>query len=313
MPGKEECDVIILGAGPAGMSAGIYASRGNLDTVILDKTMFGGQPSNYGEIENYPGFPSISGFELAEKFEEHLDKFNVKKHAYVEIKSIDLLSEIKTVKTDNCEFCAKSVIIATGAHPRKLGIKGEQEFIGRGVSYCAVCDAAFYRDKTVCVIGGGNSALEEACYLTKFANRVYLIHRRDEFRADKIVIERAKNNPKIEFVLSAVPVEINGTDKVEALIVKTNSEEIREIKTDGVFPYIGIEPETEHFKTQLQLDKGGFIITDVNMQTSIPGVYAAGDVRTTPLRQVVTAVSDGAVAACYCVKHIDLLKNKVTV
>ncbi len=299
-------DVIILGSGPAGFSAGIYAARGALKTAILDINMFGGQPSNYLEIENYPGFSLIGGFELMEKFEEHADKFGVEKFPMVEIQRISLNGEIKEIETIDSLFKAKSVIIATGAQSKKLGIKGEEEFKGRGVSYCAVCDGAFYKDKTVAVIGGGNSALEEAVYLTKFAKKVYVIHRRDEFRADKIVQERAKSNEKIEFVLNAVPIEIQGTNTVEKIILnntQTNQQSV--LSVDGVFPYIGLTPNTEMFNGQLRQNSQGFIETDVNMQTSVSGVYAIGDVRNTPLRQVVTAAADGAVAACSAVKFVE--------
>ena len=297
-------DVIILGSGPAGFSAGIYASRGNLKTAILDINMFGGQPSNYLEIENYPGFSLIGGFELMEKFEEHADKFGVEKFPMVEIQKITLNGELKEIETNDTLFKSKSVIIATGAQPKKLNIKGENEFKGRGVSYCAVCDGAFYKDKIVTVVGGGNSAVEEANYLTKFAKKVYIVHRRNELRADKIVQERAFANEKIEFVLNAVPVEIKGTNTVETLVINQNGT-IKELKTDGVFPYIGLTPNTEMINGQIKQNAQGFIETDVNMQTSVEGVYAIGDVRNTPLRQVVTAAADGAIAACSAVKYLE--------
>ena len=187
-------DTIILGSGPAGFSAAIYAARGNLKTAIIDINMFGGQPSNYLEIENYPGFSLIGGFELMEKFEEHCDKFGAEKFPMVEIEKITLTDKVKSIETNDTIFKANSIIIATGASAQKLNIKGEEEFKGRGVSYCAICDGAFYKDKVVAVVGGGNSALEEAIYLTKFAKKVFVIHRRDEFRADKITQERIKNN-----------------------------------------------------------------------------------------------------------------------
>ena len=303
---EQNFDVIILGSGPAGFSAGIYAARGALKTAILDINMFGGQPSNYLEIENYPGFSLIGGFELMEKFEEHADKFGVVKYPMAEIQKVSLTKDIKEIETNDTVFRAKSVIIATGAQAKKLGIPGEAEFKGRGVSYCAVCDGAFYKDKIVAVIGGGNSALEEAMYLTKFAQKVYIIHRREELRADKIIQERAFANKKIEFILNAVPVEIKGTNTVENIIlnnVKTN-EQIK-LKVDGVFPYIGLTPNTEMFNGQLKQNQQGFIETDVNMQTSLKGVYAVGDVRNTPLRQVVTAAADGAIAACSAIKYIE--------
>lgn len=308
MTDKQELsfDTIILGGGPAGLSAAIYAGRGNIKTAVIDLTMFGGQPSNYLEIENYPGFPISGGYDLMEKFEEHADKFGIEKFPCQEIVRVDLTSKIKTVESQDTVFKAKTVILATGAKPTKLNIKGENEFIGRGVSYCAVCDGAFYRQKTVCVVGGGNSAVEEACYLTKFADKVYIIHRRDKLRADKIVQERAFANPKIEFVWDTVPVEIKGSDKVETFVVRNvKTDEISEIKTDGVFPYIGFTPNTNLFEGQLSQTPQGFVETDVNMQTSVEGVYAAGDVRNTPLRQVITAAADGAVAACSAVKYLE--------
>lgn len=308
MTDKKELDfdTIILGGGPAGLSAAIYAGRGNIKTAVVDLTMFGGQPSNYLEIENYPGFPISGGYDLMEKFEEHADKFGIEKFPCQEIVRIDLTSKIKTIESEDTIFKAKTVILATGAKPTKLNIKGENEFIGRGVSYCAVCDGAFYRQKTVCVVGGGNSAVEEACYLTKFADKVYIIHRRDKLRADKIVQERAFANPKIEFVWDTVPVEIKGSDKVETFVVRNvKTGEISEIKTDGVFPYIGFTPNTNLFEGQLEQTPQGFVETDVYMQTSVEGVYAAGDVRNTPLRQVITAAADGAVAACSAVKYLE--------
>ncbi|MBQ2645479.1 thioredoxin-disulfide reductase [bacterium] len=299
-------DTIILGAGPAGLSAAIYAARGNIKTAIIDITMFGGQPSNYLEIENYPGFSLTSGYDLMEKFEEHVDKFGVDKFPMEEILSVDLKSDIKTIETFDKIFKTKTIIIATGAKATKLGIKGEQEYTGRGVSYCAVCDGAFYKNKVVCVVGGGNAAVEEACYLTKFASKVYIIHRRDKLRADKIVQERAFNNDKIEFVWNSVAKEIMGTQTVNSLVIQNvNTNELKEIKTDGVFPYIGFTPNVALYDGQLNQTPQGFINTDINMATSIEGVYAAGDVRNTPLRQVITAAADGAIAACSCVKYLE--------
>ena len=316
MTNKQELtfDTVILGGGPAGLSAAIYAGRGNIKTAVVDLTMFGGQPSNYLEIENYPGFPISGGYDLMEKFEEHADKFGIEKFPCQEIISVDLTSKTKTIESTDTVFKTKTVIIATGAQPMKLNIPGEKEFIGRGVSYCAVCDGAFYREKTVCVVGGGNSAVEEACYLTKFADKVYVIHRRDKLRADKIVQERAFKNPKVEFVWDTVPVEIKGSGNVETFVVKNvKTEQIFEIKTDGVFPYIGFTPNVELFDGQLNQTPQGFIETDVNMQTSLEGVYAAGDVRNTPLRQVITAAADGAVAACAAVKYLEKIEQTVKV
>lgn len=307
---EKEFDVVILGGGPAGFSAGIYTARGNVSTAILDVSMLGGQPSNYLELENYPAFKKIGGFELMEKFEEHADMFGVQKFPMQEMEFIDLVSYPKIIRTKEVEFRTKSVIIATGAKPMKLGVKGEEEFIGRGVSYCAVCDGAFYKDKVVAVVGGGNSAVEEAIYLTKFASKVYIIHRRDELRADKIIQDRAAKNEKIEFVLNSVVCEIQGQDLVNNLILKnTKTDEMFNLAVDGVFPYIGITPNVENISGQITQDKAGFIITDETMKTSIDGVFAIGDVRKTPLRQVITAASDGAIAGVYAVKYIESLKE----
>lgn len=307
-------DTVILGGGPAGISAGVYCARGNISCAVIDTSLLGGQPTNYLEIENYLGFPSIEGWELSEKFEEHLDKFNVEKFTMEEIQSVDLVSNPKVIKTLKGEYKAHSVIIATGAKPSKLNVKGEQEFTGRGVSYCAVCDGAFYKDKTVVVVGGGNAAVEEGIYLTKFALKVYIIHRRDTLRADKIVQERAFKNNKIEFIWDSVVQEIQGDGKVQTAVVKNlKTGEISHIQTDGVFPYIGFTPNCDGFNGQLQQDEKGFITVDENLQTSIPGVFAAGDVRVTPLRQVITAVADGAIAGVSAVKYLERVKEEIQV
>ena len=303
-------DVIILGGGPAGFSAGLYCARGALKTAIIDISMLGGQPSNYLEIENYLGFKKIGGYDLTEKFEQHLDMFGADKYPMQEILSVDLVSTPKVIKTKEGLFKSASVIIATGASPMKLGIKGEEEFLGRGVSYCAVCDGSFYQDKVVAVVGGGNSAVEEAIYLTNFASKVYIIHRRDELRADKIIQQRAFNNQKIEFVWDSVAEEIRGEDLVKSILIKnTKTGDISELNTDGVFPYIGIIPNVNYITGQLAQDSRGFIQTDLTMKTSLDGVYAIGDVRNTPLRQVITAVSDGAVAGVYCAKYVQAQKE----
>lgn len=304
-------DLIILGGGPAGLNAALYAKRGGIDVAIIDTSSVGGQPVNYLEIENYLGFPTIQGWELAEKFEQHIDKFNIQKFQNEEIQNVDLTSTIKTVQTLKNKYLAKTIIIATGASPKKLGIRGEDEYIGKGVSYCAVCDGAFYKNKTVVVIGGGNAAVEEGIYLTKFAEKVYIMHRRDELRADKIIQERAFDNEKIEFIFDSVPLEIVGDSKKVNLIqyknVKTG--EIKTLNVDGVFPYIGFSPNTEFFNAQLVQDEFGFIRVDENMRTSEVGVFAAGDVRRTPLRQVITAVADGAVAGMSAVKYLEEVKH----
>lgn len=301
-------DTVILGGGPAGLSAAIYASRGAVSTAIVDLNMLGGQPSNYLELENYPGFPIVGGYDLMEKFEEHADKFGVKKFPMQEIQSIDLKS--KTILTKEFEFKAKTIIIATGAQPMKLGVAGEKEFVGRGVSYCAVCDGAFYRNKVVAVVGGGNAAVEEAMYLTKFADKVYIIHRRDELRADKIVQDRAFKNEKIEFIWNSVVKEIKGENLVtNAVLENVKTKEVMNLEVNGVFPYIGMTPNVENISGQLEQDSRGFVITDETMQTSVEGVFAVGDVRNTPLRQVITAAADGAVGAVYAVKYLETIKE----
>lgn len=305
-----EFDTVILGGGPAGLSAGIYASRGAVSTAMIDVSMMGGQPSNYLELENYPGFPVIGGYDLMEKFEEHADKFGVQKFPMQEIEKIDLMSNPKIILTAEAEFRAKTVILATGAQPMKLGVPGEKEFVGRGVSYCAVCDGAFYKDKVVAVVGGGNAAVEEAMYLTKFADKVYLIHRRDALRADKIVQERAFKNEKIEFVWDSVIKEIKGDDLVHtAVLENVKTKELSNLPVNGVFPYIGMVPNVENISGQIRQDARGFILTDETMQTSVEGVFAVGDVRNTPLRQVITAAADGAVGAVYAVKYLETLKE----
>ena len=303
-------DVVILGGGPAGLSAAIYASRGAVSTALIDISMMGGQPSNYLELENYPGFPIVGGYDLMEKFEEHADKFGVQKFPMQEIEKIDLTTEPKIILTKEGEFRAKSVIIACGASPMKLGVPGEKEFVGRGVSYCAVCDGAFYKNKVVAVVGGGNAAVEEAMYLTKFADKVYVIHRRNELRADKIVQERAFKNEKVEFIWDSVVKEIQGDDLVHtAVLENVKTGERTNLSVNGVFPYIGMVPNVTDITGQIEQDAGGFILTDETMKTSVEGVYAVGDIRKSPLRQVITAAADGAIGAVYAVKYLETLKD----
>ncbi|WP_456342032.1 thioredoxin-disulfide reductase [Thermovibrio sp.] len=299
-------DVIIVGAGPAGLAAGIYAGRSELQTLILDR-MPGGQLLITEEIENYPGFyEGITGFELSEKFRQHAEKFGAKIENGHTVSEVSLDGDVFVVKTDYGEFRGRTLIWAAGSNPRKLGVPGEAEFVGRGVSYCAVCDGAFFKDRVVAVVGGGDSALEEALYLTKFAKKVYLIHRRDKFRAVKIIQERVKRNDKIEPVLNKVVVSINGKDFVESLTLEdTQTGERMELPVDGVFIFIGNEPNVVPVIHLVDTDPSGFIITDEEMKTKTPGLFAAGDVRSKPLRQVVTAASDGAVAAMSAAKYLE--------
>ena len=300
-------DVIIVGAGPAGLAAGIYAGRSQLKTVILDQMMPGGQLLITEQIENYPGFhDGITGFELSEKLRVHAEKFGAVIENGQPVSSVDLDGELFVVRTEGGEIKGKTLIWAAGSIAKKLNVPGEAEFIGRGVSYCAVCDGAFFKDRVVAVIGGGDSALEEALYLTKFASKVYLIHRRDKFRAVKIIQDRVKRNEKIEPVLNKVVVSINGTQFVESLTLKdTMTGETTELPVDGVFIFIGNEPNVAPVVHLVETTEQGFIITDEEMRTKTPGLFAAGDVRHKSLKQVVTAAADGAVAAMSATKYLE--------
>ncbi|MDP4158907.1 MAG: thioredoxin-disulfide reductase, partial [Bacillota bacterium] len=291
-------DVIIIGAGPAGLTAGIYAARGGLKTVILELAMPGGQAASTEKIENYPGFPEgINGYELMNSFHQQALAFGVE-FLFEEVLKLDLNGNVKKIQTNSQVLEARSIIIAAGSKPRSLGVPGEDVFRGQGVSYCATCDGAFFRNKKVVVVGGGDSAIEEGMYLTKFAEQVIIIHRRESFRASQIAISRAKANPKIKFELNAVIEEIMGSDHVEGVRIKgVQSGEVREIPADGVFIYIGTDPNAQFIGGEIKTSDQGYIVTNSLLQTNIEGVYAAGDIRDTPLRQVATAVGDGALAA----------------
>lgn len=299
-------DVVIIGAGPAGLTAAIYAARANLRTLVLEQTMPGGQAATTESIENYPGFPQgVSGFDIAMKFHEQANRFGAKM-VIEEVVELNLAGELKTVRTTKQEYQTKAVIITTGAKAQRLGIPGEAEFVGRGVSYCATCDGAFFRDQEVVVVGGGDAAVEEAIYLTKFATKVTLIHRRDSLRATKTVQDRAFANPKLNYVWNSVVDSINGTDKVEGVTVSNVATgEVMAIPTDGIFIYIGTRPSTAFLPAELEVTPKGYVVTDENMVTNVPGVFAAGDLREKLLRQVVTAVSDGAVAAVAAEKYLE--------
>jgi thioredoxin reductase (NADPH) len=288
-------DLIIIGGGPAGISAGIYAKRAMMNALLIEKVGVGGQIIKTHMLENYPGFPEVSGMELMEKMEEHVNKFDLE-IKFADVRQIKDGGNVKTVVTSDSEFETKTVIVATGTRPKKLGVPGEDEFTGRGVSTCATCDGFFFTGKDVALIGGGDSAIVEAIFLTKMVNKVYVIHRRDELRAEKINQDRAFKNPKIEFVWNSNLQSIEGTDTVEKVIVKNKlTDEITEIQVGGVFMYVGVEPGTDF--VEADKDVNGFIITGPDLSTSVPGIFAAGDCRTTLLRQVATAVGDGALAA----------------
>ncbi len=290
-------DLVIIGAGPAGLTAGIYAARARMNVLLLEKAVPGGQILVTDWIENYPGFPEgISGFDLSEKMKTQAEDLGLKIET-AEVHSLNLSEEVKEIVLKDKSITAKALIIASGASPRNLGI-GEDKFMGKGVSFCATCDAPFFRDKTVVAVGGGDTAVQEAIFLTKFAKKVYLVHRRDELRAAKILQERAFKNDKIEFVWDSVATGLEGFFGVEGVTVKNvKTNEEKTLKADGCFIWIGITPNAAFLNESIKTDEFGFIRVDTTMQTSVPGVYAAGDVRDTPLRQISTAVGDAAIAA----------------
>lgn len=303
-------DLIIIGGGPAGLAAGIYAVRFGLDTLVLERSEISGQISMADIVENYPGFSSISGLELMEKYKTHAQEAGVKTRI-TEVISVRTEDVRKIVSTDSGDLEAKAVIIATGANPKHLGVPGEKELVSKGVSYCAICDGPFFRNKTIVVVGGGNSAVTDALVLSKIAQKVYLVHRRDRLRATKILRDRAAAVPNIELMLNTFVLEIvgsrEGIKKVEKVILQdTNSKEIRELSTDGIFIYVGIHPNTEFIN--VEKDGEGFIKTDRWMETSEKGIFAAGDCRDTPIWQLVAAVRDGAIAATAAYEYIEKFK-----
>lgn len=304
--GKAEIyDVIIIGGGPAGLTAGLYASRARLKTLMFEKGIPGGQASTTDIIENYPGFPEgISGPDLMNKFYEQAVKFGLEMR-FQEVLKLSFEDSIKTVWTGNDHFQARTVIVGSGATPRQLGVPGEDRLRGRGVSYCATCDGAFFQDKTLAVVGGGDAAVEEALYLTRYARQVYLIHRRDKLRATQVLQEKAFKHPKICFIWNTEVKEILGNEVVEGVVLQNNQEnQISELSVNGVFIYIGVKPNTEYLKPEIKLTPEGYIETNDNLETSVPGIFAVGDVRNKDLRQVVTAVSDGAVAIISAEKYL---------
>lgn len=297
-------DVVIIGGGPAGLTAGIYVKRAMLNAVLLERMGIGGQIIVTDLVENFPGFPEISGADLALKFEQHAQKFGLETKSMVDVNGIENKGKTKLVKATDGDIEAKAVIITTGTTPKKLGAKGELEYTGKGVSYCATCDGFFFRDKTVVVVGGGDSAITEAIFLTKVAKKVIVVHRRNELRAEKINQEHAFANPKISFVWDSVVEEIAGKHVVEKAIIRNvKTDAISELKTDGVFIYVGLLPNTGF--TNVRKDDWGFIIVNDRMETSVKGIFAAGDCRVTPLRQIATAVGDGAIAAVSAERYIE--------
>jgi thioredoxin reductase (NADPH) len=300
-------DTIILGGGPAGLSAALYAGRGKLDTLLIEKGSYGGQVATTYEVDNYPGTEiGITGPELSEKMRKQAEAFGTK-FMKTEVLSVDFSEKIKKVRTKNEELQAKTVIIATGASPKTVGFKKENELRGRGVSYCATCDADFFTDLEIAVIGGGDSALQEALYLTKFGSKVTIIHRRQGFRAAQYMVDKAMAHEKIEFLLDTVVEEAYEAGGVVTGLKLKNviTGEISDFKVDGVFVFVGYEPISALYKGQVDMNELNEIITDSYMRTNVPGVFAAGDIRETTMRQVVTAAADGSVAAVSCEKYID--------
>lgn len=303
-------DIIIVGAGPAGCTAALYAARAGFDTVIIERLSPGGQMALTGDIENYPGFENgVDGFTLGMKMHQQAERYGVRTE-YAGVLSVDFSDKIKKLETDSGIFMAKSVIISTGANPRELGIKNEKELTGKGVHYCAHCDGRFYKDKTVAVIGGGNSAAADALYLSRIAKKVYLVHRRDSLRATKIYHEPLMNSENVEFLWNSTVSEFIADGKVSGIITKNIlNGELSEIDCDGVFVSIGRKPATEFLQGKINLDENGYIVADESTQTNIDGVFAVGDVRTKALRQIVTAVSDGATAVHYAEEYLSSFKN----
>lgn len=298
-------DLLIVGSGPAGLTAAIYGARGGLKTAVIESMMPGGQAASTEKIDNYPGFPDgVSGYELMNAFYRQALNQGAE-FIFEAVTGFELSGNTKKVITEQQVIEAKAIIFCAGSKPKLLGIPGEKEFHGRGVSYCATCDGAFYKDKKVAVVGGGNAALEEGAYLTKFASRVTIIHRRDEFSAAYTAIEHAQKNPKISFALNSAVEAIEGSDKVEKIAIKNLKNGTSEnLNVDGIFIYIGAEPNSQFAKEFFATNDLGYIITDEFLRTNIEGVFAAGDVRNTPLRQVATAVGDGALAAVEAEKYI---------
>lgn len=298
-------DLIILGGGPAGLTSGIYATRANLDTLLLENAILGGQVRNSYTIENYPGFKKIEGSKLADIIQEQAEELGLVIDEFDPVINIDINDSIKKVETGSCIYETKTLIIATGASPRKLPISNEQKFAGKGIHYCAVCDGAMYKDKEIAVVGGGNSALEEAIFLTKFASKVYIIRRYDYFKGEKSLLDEVNNNEKIEVLYNTDLVNVDGDNFVNKAILKDKKQDKEyEINISAVFGYIGTEPKTEEFKDKIKLDEYGYIITDERMNTNIKGVYAAGDVRVKEYRQITTAVADGTIAALEAERYI---------
>lgn len=301
----QDWDIVIIGAGPGGLCAGLYGARANRKTVSIEKLMPGGEIVNTEWVEDYPGFEMIGGAELAQKFEQQARKFGLE---IVTDNVTEIYSDgrYKIVKGDSDEYRARAVIVATGGNPRRLGVPGEEKLAGKGVSYCALCDGAFFKNEIIAVAGGGDAAVEEAGFLTKFGKKVYVIHRRDQLRAQKIIQDRAFKNKKIEFVWDSVVEKINGDNKVESVTVKNvKTGEVKDLAVGAVFPFIGFVPNSDIFREDIKKDENGYIITNEYMETSIKGIWAIGDVRKQLCKQITNAVGDGTTAAVAADKYLE--------
>lgn len=303
---KVDYDLVIIGGGPAGLTAGLYAARARVNTILVEKIVPGGQALISDWIDNYPGFPEgVSGAELVQRMTEQVKKFDLNIESN-EVISLDVSEEIKKIKLNNRIIKAHAIIIATGASPKKLGVPGEDTYYGKGVSFCATCDGPFFKDRVIAAVGGGDTAVQESLFLTKFAKKVYLIHRRNQLRAIKSLQERAFANEKIEFIWDSVVSGIQGLTNVEEISVKNvKTGDTKNLPVDGCFIWVGINPNTEFIGDAVKLDDAGFIMVDLKMETSVPGVFAAGDVRNTPLRQIATSVGDAAIAAASAEHYIE--------
>ncbi len=304
----EQYDVIIVGGGPGGLTAGLYTSRAKMKSLLIERKWPGGQLRNTELIEDYPGFESISGSELADRMEKQARNLGLE-ILLDGVESVKPEGPMKRVQTEGGkEFLAKAVIITSGGEPRRLGVPGEEDLAGRGVSYCAICDGAFFQGMDVAVIGGGDSAVEEAIFLTRYASKVYLIHRRNEFRAQPTAVDKARSNEKIEILLDTKVKSINGVDEVESLTLVRHGEESR-LDVKGVFIFVGFVPNTELWGGPIERSQNGFYVTNANMETSVPGLFAAGDVREQLTRQITTAVGDGTTAAIAAQHYVDSLEQ----
>jgi thioredoxin reductase (NADPH) len=302
-------DVAIIGGGPGGLTAGLYLCRAKIDAVLLDEHLTGGEAINSPLIENYPGFPEgVSGAELMEKMKAQADRFGLESKTFTKVMKLEVDGQVKKVHVENGEVDARAIIVTTGRSPRKMGIPGEEEFSGRGISYCATCDAPLFKERVVIVVGGGDAAVEEALHLSKFASKVILVHRRDELRASSYLQERILSDPKVDFMWNSELAEIKGQKMVESAVVINNlTRERTEVPVSGVFFYVGNTPNTGFLVDVVELDEAGYVVTDERLESSIPGIFAAGDARANYLKQVIWAAAEGALAAISAQRYLETI------